>query len=247
MRLTVLGGGGATPTPERGCSGYLVDQDGYRLLIDPGYATLPVLLRSVPATAVDAVFVSHSHGDHCADLNPLLRVRHLNPTPTPRLAVFALPGALDAVLALDSDMRLTEQCDVHEIIDTAAIAAGPFTLRPKRLTHFVDNVGVRVEAGGAALAYTGDGGADPQVVDLAREATVLLAEASFAEVVPAKSSDNLASASQVAGYATAAAASALVLTHLLPETDPAAALAAARAAYSGRLELALPGLSMELT
>jgi hypothetical protein len=31
------------------CSGYLVDRDGFRLLIDPGYATLPRLLEVVGA------------------------------------------------------------------------------------------------------------------------------------------------------------------------------------------------------
>ena len=34
MRLTVLGGCGAWPEAGQACSGYLVEQDGFRLLID---------------------------------------------------------------------------------------------------------------------------------------------------------------------------------------------------------------------
>ncbi len=42
MKLTVLGGCGAWPAG-RACSGYLVEHDGFRLLIDPGYAVTPLL------------------------------------------------------------------------------------------------------------------------------------------------------------------------------------------------------------
>ena len=75
MRLTVLGGCGAWPDAGQACSGYLVEHDGFRLLLDLGYATVPRLLERVPADQVDAVFISHRHPDHCADLNPLLRAR----------------------------------------------------------------------------------------------------------------------------------------------------------------------------
>src|ERR1700733_5782403 len=96
MRLTVLGGCGAWPAAGQACSGYVVEHDGFRLLIDPGYATMPRLLHEV-----DAVYVSHGHPDHCADLNPLLRARALRDDPPAALPVYALPGAVDAVLALD--------------------------------------------------------------------------------------------------------------------------------------------------
>ena len=56
MRLTVLGGCGAWPAAGQACSGYLVEHDGFRLLIDPGYATLPRLLQSIDADDVDAVW-----------------------------------------------------------------------------------------------------------------------------------------------------------------------------------------------
>jgi ribonuclease BN (tRNA processing enzyme) len=101
MRLTVLGGCGAWPEAGQACSGFLLEHDGFRLLADLGYATVPRLLERVTADQVDAVFISHGHPDHCADLNPLLRARALREDPAPPLPVYALPGAVDAVLALD--------------------------------------------------------------------------------------------------------------------------------------------------
>jgi ribonuclease BN (tRNA processing enzyme) len=108
MRLTVLGGCGAEAG--QACSGFLVEHDGFRLLVDLGYATVPRLLQLLPPEQVDAAFISHRHPDHCADLNPLLRARALRDDPAPTLPVYALPGALDAVLALDRPEMLAESC-----------------------------------------------------------------------------------------------------------------------------------------
>jgi ribonuclease BN (tRNA processing enzyme) len=79
-----------------------------------GYAIVPRLLERVAASQLDAVFISHGHPDHCADLNPLLRARALGDDPAPPLPVYALPGALDAVLALDRPGMLAGAFTLHE-------------------------------------------------------------------------------------------------------------------------------------
>lgn len=244
MRLTVLGGSGAWPAAGGGCSGYLVEQDGFRLLVDPGYATVPRLLGLLPAAEVDAVVVTHGHPDHCADLNPLLRARKLAGGDPPPLPVHALPGALDAVLALDEPRMLADQYELHDLSRTAGV--GPFAVRTVELPHFVPNLGVRLAACGAALAYTGDHAPDPGVAELARDADLLLAEASFADRVPDAQVGGLSCAADAGRAATAAGARRLVLAHLFPTTDPAAARAAAAAVFSGPMDVAVPGLIVDL-
>src|SRR5207247_6401051 len=114
MRLTVLGGCGAWPAAGQACSGYLLEHEGFRLLIDPGYATLPRLLEVSSAERVDAVLVSHGHPDHCADLHPLLRARTLRDDPAPPLDVHALPDSGTKVLALDRPGMLDDAYRLHE-------------------------------------------------------------------------------------------------------------------------------------
>jgi ribonuclease BN (tRNA processing enzyme) len=58
-QVTVLGGCGAFPEPGRACSGFAVDWDGYRLVLDLGYATLPRLLAHWPDGVLDAVAITH--------------------------------------------------------------------------------------------------------------------------------------------------------------------------------------------
>jgi ribonuclease BN (tRNA processing enzyme) len=238
MRITVLGGSGGWPAAGGGCSGYLVEAAGFRLLVDPGYGTVPRLLGLLPASAVDAVLVTHGHPDHCADLNPLLRARVL-PGGSGVLPVFCPPGAVDRVLALDAPPMLAGSYALSDL--SAAAEIGPFAVRAVPLPHFVPDLGVRLAAGDASLAYTGDSAPDDAVVELARDASVLLAEASFADTVPEKQRSGLSTAASRGVEAAAAGVGRLVLTHLFPVTDHAAARAAAAGSYSGPIDVAEPG------
>src|SRR6266702_2733998 len=223
MRVTVLGGCGAWPAAGQACSGYLIEHDGFWLLVDAGFATLPRLLERVTPGQVDAVFISHGHPDHCADLNPLLRARALRDDPMPPLPVYALPGALDAVLALDHPGMLAGACALHEF-----------------------SAGVRLAAGSQVVAYTGDSGPCPLIAELARHADLLVAESSYIDDVPEDSQRYLSSARHAGRQAANAGAGHLVLTHLLPGTDHQAAHAAARAQYDGDINIATPGLVLDL-
>ena len=246
MRLTVLGACGAWPEAGQACSGYLVEHDGFRLLVDLGYATVPRLLERVTADQVDAVFISHGHPDHCADLNPLLRARALRDDPPAPLPVYALPGALDAVLALDRPGMLADAYVLHEFTAGSRLDIGPFRAQTRLLPHSVPNAGVRLAAGDRVLAYTGDTGPSPDVVELARDADLLLAEATYVDQVPEDSRRYLSSARQAGRQAADAGARHLLLTHLQPGTDPAAARAAAGDEYDGEVGVATADLVLDL-
>jgi ribonuclease BN (tRNA processing enzyme) len=247
MRLTVLGGCGAWPAAGQACSGFLVEYDGFRLLVDLGYATVPRLLERVAADQVDAVFISHGHPDHCADLNPLLRARVLRDDPAAPLPVYALPGALDAVLALDRPGMLAAAYVLHEFTAGSRFEIGPFRAQTRLLPHSLPNAGIRLAAGDRVLAYTGDTGPSPDVVELARDADLLLAEASYVDQVPEGLRRYLSSARLAGRQASDAGAGHLLLTHLLPGTDPAAARAAAIVGYNGEVGVALADLILDVS
>ena len=240
MEIRVLGGCGAWPAAGQACSGYLLSHDGFRLVVDIGYATLPRLLEHVPASSVDAVVVSHGHPDHCADLNPLLRARALSASPPAALPVYALPGALDAVLALDRPGMLDSAYRLCEFSAGSTFEAGPFRIDTWALPHFRPNAGVRLSAGGHSVAYTGDTGPSEDLVALARDADLFIAEATYAdeEEMEKKDVPYLSSARRAGEYATRAGARRLLLTHLWPETDPASYLTAARLSYDGVVGIA---------
>jgi ribonuclease BN (tRNA processing enzyme) len=135
---------------------------------------------------------------------------------------------------------------LHEFTAGSGLDIGPFGVQTWLLPHSVPNAGVRLVAGGRALAYTGDSGPSDAVAELARGADLLLAEASHADQVPDDSRRTLSSARQRGVQAAAAGAGHLVLTHLIPGTDPAAAQAAARHGYDGQVGVAAAGMAFDL-
>jgi ribonuclease BN (tRNA processing enzyme) len=128
----------------------------------------------------------------------------------------------------------------------ASLSIGPFEVRTALLPHWPPNAGVRLEAGQTAIAYTGDAGPSDRLVELARGADLLLAEATFVDEVPPDSRGDLSSARDAAAAAAQAGVGRLVLTHLQPGTDPGGLAGAARTHFPGAIDVALPGLVVDV-
>ena len=187
------------------------------------------------------MFISHGHPDHCADLNPLLRARVLGGG-APPLPVYAPPGALDAVLALDRPGTLAGGYVLHEFTPGSSLDIGPFGAQTRLLPHWLPNAGVGLAARAGARLHRRQR-AGRRRGQPARDADLLLAEASYARQVPDDSRRYLSSARQQGRQAAAAGARRLLLTHLLPGTDPAAARAAAGTTTGARRAWLPPGWS----
>jgi ribonuclease BN (tRNA processing enzyme) len=246
LRIVVLGGCGAWPAAGQACVGHLVEVDGFQLVVDLGYATMPRLLEWTPAERIDAALFSHGHPDHCADLHPLLRARALRDEPAGPLPVFAPPGALDRVLALDRPGMLDDAYRLHDFVPGTDLDVGPFRVETRALPHTMPSAGLRLTAGAMVVAYTGDTGPSASIPELARDADLLIAEASYPEEVPASSARFLSSARQAGADAALAGARRLLLTHLMDGSDPDASVRAASRAYRGPIEVARPGLVIDL-
>lgn len=246
MRITVLGACGAWPEEGQACSGFLVEHEGFRLLVDAGYAIVPRLQRYAPVESIDAVLVTHGHPDHCADVSPLLRARVFRDEPAPALPLYAPPGALDAVLALDHPGLRDSAYTLHEFNPGSDIHIGPYVVDTYLLPHTVPNAGLRIRADGRAIAYTGDTGPSANVAELADQAELFIADATYVDEVPEHLRGILSSAQLAGRDAARAGADRLLLTHLLPGTDPVEAVAAAAEAYRGAIDVARVDLVIDL-
>ncbi len=259
MILTVLGCSGSVPGPGNPCSGYLVEHDGYRLLLDLGtgaLGTLLGLLRPESVDTVDAVVLSHRHGDHMADLAALAYTQEKLPARTVPTRVIAPAGTARTVAR-------AELLSFEDARD-GGFALGPFGLRLARVHHSVETYAVRVGAGGASLTYTGDSGPCRELRDLARGSGLVLAEAALGPGEPADPARDAGpdepadgwdrgrggpgphhlTARQAGELAELAGAGLLAVTHLRPWDDPVRSLAAAAGRFAGPTVLARPGLRL---
>jgi ribonuclease BN (tRNA processing enzyme) len=201
------------------------------------------LPEKITLEQIDAVYVSHGHPDHYADLHPLLRARVLEGLD--ELSVYAIPGAIDPVFGMDGRGELNGAYELVEFSPGDRFDIGPFDAQTYLLPHFVPNAGLRLEAGGKVTAYTGDTGPDPAISTLARQADVFIAEATFPRTVPDRLRGFLCSAKDAGEAAADAGVGQLVLTHLWPGTDERDVVASAREIFAGELAVALPGLTVD--
>jgi ribonuclease BN (tRNA processing enzyme) len=248
VELTVLGCAGTFPGPASPCSGYLVEHDGFRLVLDLGTGALGVLQRHADLLDVDAVYVSHLHADHCIDLVAYSYARRFHPAGIPpRLPVYGPAGTARRICNAFEEppgFGLLDVYDFHEV-PTGTRTIGPFTVSTVRTNHPIECHAMRVEAGGRSLTYSGDTGECPSLVDLARGTDLFLCEASWTHDENHPPDIHL-SGREAGEHATKAGVGKLVLTHLQAWADPDAVLAEARESFDGDVELASCGVSHRL-
>lgn len=275
MRLTVIGCSGSFPGPGSPASCYLIEADGFRLLLDFGPGALAAAARHCGLAGFDAICISHLHADHCLDLCGYSVARLIRPDgPLPQLPVYgpertrlrlaraldanpvpvgpgsADPGGADPGGAgpPSGDSRFTSAFDFVTLAP-GTVEIGPLRVTAAPMSHTVPTFGFRVEHAGASLAYSADTGPSSELVTLARGADVLLCEASFLE--PAAGEPDLPqglhlTARQAAQHAQQAGAGRLVLTHLVPWNNRARTLHEASPAFSGPVSLAEAGQVLTL-
>ena len=83
MRVTVLGKSPAWQDAGGACSGYLVEADGFTVVLDCGNGVFGKLREHVDYTEVDAVAITHMHADHFFDLFPFAYGLLLTPRQQP--------------------------------------------------------------------------------------------------------------------------------------------------------------------
>ncbi|MBY8882187.1 MBL fold metallo-hydrolase [Actinacidiphila acidipaludis] len=240
-QLGVLGSCGGWVEAGRAAAGFVLEADGFRVVLDLGYATVPRLLERCAAREVDAVVITHAHPDHCADLSVLSRALLFGERPDVRVPLYCPPGVLDRVQAMEPTEDLREVFDPHPLPGTYEV--GPFRLDALPLPHHVPHAGVRLTAPDLTVAYSGDAGPDPALGELAHDADLLIAGTTL---LGAEDDPLLLSAAQAGVWAARAGARRLLLGHFWPGADRARHPAEAAAAYPGEILVADEGMTVRL-
>lgn len=68
MKLTVFGHWGGYPLANEGTSSYLLEEAGFKLLIDVGASAVSIMQNYIDPDDIDAAIISHYHPDHVADV-----------------------------------------------------------------------------------------------------------------------------------------------------------------------------------
>jgi ribonuclease BN (tRNA processing enzyme) len=241
VKLTIVGCSGTFPGPESPCSSYLLEHEGFRLLVDAGNGSTGMLQRTVGLLDLDAVVISHMHGDHFLDLITYTYARRYHPDGLPGCLPVHGPSDVETHVASAFGRPVTELLaevyEFHPVSRAGRIEIGPFSIDLAPMNHPVETYGMRIAAGGRTLAYSADSGVSDELVKIAREADVFLCEASYLDG-EANPPDIHLTGKEAGEHASRADVGRLLLTHLVPWGDRERTLGEATAAFAGPIDVA---------
>lgn len=249
MKVTVLGCSGTHVAADRACSSYLVEHDGYRLLLDCGNGSLGNLQKLYDTAALDAVLITHLHVDHFGDLYSLYYSLRFHPSGQRRVDVYAPPGASDHIAQLltgDPEDTFHAVCRFRETKPGDELQLGPLRVRLFAANHPITTLAPRIEADGAVLAYSADSGPTDELVACARDADVFLADCSWLERMRPLPDGVHMTAFEAGEIGARAGVSRLVVTHVYPTTELTEAVSEAARAFAGEVLLAHDLLEIDL-
>jgi ribonuclease BN (tRNA processing enzyme) len=260
VRITVLGKSPAWQDAGGACSGYLIEEEGFGLLLDCGNGVFSKLRRFRDYVDVGAVVISHLHADHFLDLVPFSYALSYAPRQQPvpvagwpgtehpaRPALHAPLGATDTFRGIVShwgnEDLIDRAFDVREYAPTDELDVGPFSVRFCEVPHFIETFAVEVSSkmdGARRFTYSADCSPNDELVEFARGTDVLLIEATLPR--PERTGDRGHLTPGEAGeHGRRADAGRLILTHISDELDVAWAKSEAERAYGAPVDLAAEG------
>ena len=253
MRITVLGKSPSWQDADGACSGYLIEEDGFHLLLDCGNGVFSKLRRFIDYVDVDAVVISHLHADHFLDLVPFSYALTYAPRRQPvRPMLYAPPGARDTfrrvVGAWGNEDLIENAFDVREYEPTDTVEVGPLRFSFAEVPHFVHTCAIQVTSslnGGRRLVYGADSAPASELVDFAQGADLLMIEATLPRPERTGMRGHL-TPGEAGEHGARAGVARLVLTHMSDELDPLWARREAEQTFGGPVDLAQEGAVYEL-
>lgn len=166
LEVTCLGTSDAFGSAGRHCAGYLVRGGSATIVLDAGPSILSTLGREgIDSGTIDAIALSHLHGDHFAGVPFVLLDGAFGAPRTRPLTIVGPPGTERRVaelyrvyydhasqVALPFNLRFVEITD-HQPVEIADIRIEAFDVVHQATSR---SLGFRLYRGGRSIAYSGD-------------------------------------------------------------------------------------------
>ena len=252
LSWTVLGGSPAWPNPGQAASGYLLESDERRMLIDCG-SGIAQELRAVNPPPLTDILITHFHADHWFDLVPLhYAFRYGSWRDRPKPLLHLPPGGravLDTVASVwDGSVETFEAAwEIFEYDPLADLRVGDLRLSFAPTKHYTTCYAIRIDGPTKTICYSADTAPIERLARFARGADLFVCEAALADAALDDVGERgHMDAAEAGREATRAGASRLLLAHVPMEIGAERVLEMARSEYAGPIDLAAPGVTIEL-
>jgi ribonuclease BN (tRNA processing enzyme) len=258
VQIVVLGKSPAWQDSGGACSGYLVREGDYTLLLDCGSGVFANLRRACEYVSVDAVVITHLHADHFLDLVPFSYALTYAPrqqpvsvagwpgTSTPaRPTLYAPAGATEAfrriVGCFGPEGLIEDAFCLNEYDGPDRLELGPLTLRFCEVPHYTRTFATELRGpGGGRFTFSADCSPSDDLVSFAGDTDLLLIEATLPRPERTGLRGHL-TPREAGEHGRRAHAQRVVVTHFSDELNPEWVRAEAMAGYEAAVDLAHEG------
>ncbi|RHW34403.1 MBL fold metallo-hydrolase [Oceanobacillus profundus] len=238
MKLTVIGCWGGYPARDGATSSYLLEKEGFSLLIDVGSGALSKLQKYKAVADLDAVIISHYHHDHIADVGVLQYAKLIEyyvKGANKRLPIYGHTADQASFQALTHDYTKGMPYNPKE-----ELKLGPFTIQFFETVHPVTCYGMRITDGENVIVYTADTSYKSEWKDFAQGADLLIVDCNYYAGQDGTKAGHMNS-EEGAKIAKAAGVDTLMLSHLPQYGDIHQLVIEAKNHYKGNVRLAEEG------
>ncbi len=189
MQLRFIGCGDAFGSGGRFNTCFQVMSPSATVLIDCGASSMVALRKwGVDPNTIDAVFITHLHGDHFGGLPFLILDAQLVSRRARPLTIAGPPGlrarlaqAMEVFFPGSSGIAQKFALDVVELAPDAPATVGAVSVLPMQVKHpcGAPPLALRLTIDGRSVAYTGDTEWTEALVPVAQDVDLFIAEAYF--------------------------------------------------------------------
>ncbi|MFB4475057.1 MBL fold metallo-hydrolase [Oceanobacillus caeni] len=239
MRLTVIGFWGGYPAVDGATSAYLLEKDGYSLLMDVGSGSLSKLQKYKHIADLDAVIVSHYHHDHVADIGVLQYAKLIEYYVTGNDTVLPIYGHAEDSEGFQALSHTYTKGMAYS--PDEALQIGPFTITFLRTKHPVPCFGMRITDGESVIVYTADSSYQEEWGAFAEGADLLITDCNYYAGSDGSNAGHMNS-EEAGRIAAMANVKQLLLSHLPQYGEREKLIKEAKQHFPGEVQLAKEGL-----
>ncbi|WP_223700780.1 MBL fold metallo-hydrolase [Sutcliffiella deserti] len=243
MKLTVIGFWGGYPAVNSATSGYLVEHNDFRLLIDCGSGVLAQLQNYIEVTNLDAVILSHYHHDHIADIGPLQFARLISFYMGKSVSQLPIYGHQEDETGFAS-LTHKEYTKGIAYDPTQILQVGPFTIEFLKTKHPVPCYAMKVTTEDGSFVYTADTSYQESFIPFTEGTDLLISECNLYAHQNGQAAGHMNS-HDVAKLAKGAGVPRVLLTHLPHFGKVEQLVEECSAIYNGEIRIAHKGYTWE--
>jgi len=243
LKVTIIGCWGGFPRVGEATSGYLIEHDNYKLLLECGSGVVSSLQKKIDLGNLDAVLITHYHYDHCCDIGPLQYARQIKTQLgqiNKALPIYAPKGEFFELLKWE-DYTLGQSFN-----ETSNLSIGPFQASFIKNIHPVESYSVKITCENKIVSFTSDTSYFDDLSSFFYASDLLISECSFYADMDGTKAGHLNS-SQAGILAENAKVKKLILTHLPHFGELNNLVSQAKEYYKGELELAKFMMEIDIT